>query len=113
MKKITINAYQIGLVFKNGVYLRMLKEGVYWLRLNKTVYVYELSKPFDPPCELNILMQDAGLLDLLHVVEVRDHGFALEYENGLLRRVLTAGRYPLWEGVFRVGVGFWGTPQNA
>ena len=30
MKKVKVNAYQVGLVFKNGVYQRMLKEGKYW-----------------------------------------------------------------------------------
>jgi len=27
MKRIIVNAYQVGLVFKNGVYQRMLNEG--------------------------------------------------------------------------------------
>ena len=30
MKKVRVNAYEIGLVFKNGAYKRMLKEGTYW-----------------------------------------------------------------------------------
>ena len=31
MKRVKINAYQKGLVFKNGVYQRLLIEGNYWL----------------------------------------------------------------------------------
>jgi hypothetical protein len=31
MKHVKVNAYQIALVFKRGVYQRMLKEGNYWL----------------------------------------------------------------------------------
>ncbi len=30
MKRIKINAYQVGLVFKDGVYKKILLEGVYW-----------------------------------------------------------------------------------
>jgi hypothetical protein len=99
MKKVTINAYQIGLVFRNGVYRRMLKEGNYWLWLSETVWVYDITKPFNPAFELNILLRDAQLLEALHVVEVKDHGIALQYENGLLKQVLTAGRYAYWKGI--------------
>jgi hypothetical protein len=99
MKQVKINAYQIALVFKNGVYQKMLKEGKYWLWLNETAVVYELNKPFTPFVELNILLQDAALAEALHVVEVMDNEIALQYENGLLKNVLTAGRYAFWKGI--------------
>jgi hypothetical protein len=98
MKRININAYQVALVFKNGVYQRMLKEGKYWL-WNETAYVYDLNKPFNPFIELNILLKDAELAEALYVVEVGDNEIALQYENGLLKNVLTAGRYAYWKGV--------------
>ena len=65
MKKITINPYQIGLVFKKGAYQRMLAECKHWLGFNEEVTVYGLTKPFVPPCELDILLQDAALADAL------------------------------------------------
>jgi hypothetical protein len=99
MKQIKINAYQIALVFKNGVYKKMLKEGKYWLWFGEDVVVYELNKPFTPFVELNILLQDAALAGALHVVEVMDNEIALQYENGLLKNVLTAGRYAFWKGI--------------
>ncbi len=98
MKKININAYQVALVFKNGVYKRMLKEGKYWL-WNETVIVYEMDKPFIAPIELNILLQDAALQKALYVVEVGDNEMVLQYENNLLKQVLTAGRYAYWKGI--------------
>ncbi|HMI59531.1 MAG TPA: hypothetical protein VK518_01440, partial [Puia sp.] len=61
MKRIIVNAYQVGLVFKNGVYQRMLNEGRYWLSLKEKVEVFEKGKPFIPALELNILLQDAEL----------------------------------------------------
>lgn len=99
MKKVTINAYQVGLVFKDGVYKRMLKEGNYWLGWGENAYSYELSKPFVAPIELNILLQDETLAEALLVVDVSDNEIALQYENGLLKQVLTAGRYTYWKGM--------------
>lgn len=99
MKLITVNAYQVGLVFKNGVYLRMLTEGRHWLSFKETAIVYEKDKPFSFFIELTMLLKDPALAAALHVVEVNDNSIALVYENGLLARVLTAGRYAFWKGM--------------
>jgi regulator of protease activity HflC (stomatin/prohibitin superfamily) len=98
MKRVQINTYQIGLVFKKGAYKRMLKEGVYWL-WNEEVIIYDVTKQFIAPVELNILLQDAELAEALHVIEVKDNEIVLQYENGLLKQVLTAGRYTFWKGI--------------
>jgi hypothetical protein len=98
MKNVKVNAYQVALVFKRGVYQRMLKEGSYWL-WNEAAQIYDLTIPFAPPVELNILLQDAALADALHVVEVKDNEIVLQYQNGLLKQVLTAGRYTFWKSV--------------
>ncbi len=101
MKNVKVNAYQVALVFKRGVYQRMLKEGNYWL-WNEDVYMYDVTKPFTAPIELNILLQDAELADALQVVEVKDNEIALQYENGFLKTVLTAGRYAFWKSVMKL-----------
>lgn len=51
------------------------------------------------PVELNILLKDERLKESLHLVEVKDSEIVLQYENGLLKQVLTAGRYTYWKGV--------------
>lgn len=96
MKQVKVNAYQVGLVFKNGVYQRMLKEGKFWL-WNEEVKLYNITQAFVAPVELNILLQDAALAEALHVVEVKDSWIVLQYENGLLKQVLTPGRYSFWK----------------
>jgi len=96
MKYVQIGAYEIGLVFKNNTYKRMLKEGNYWF-WNETVTVYDLTKQFNSPIELNILLQDEVLADALQVIEVKDNEIVLQYQNGLLNQVLTAGRYTFWK----------------
>jgi hypothetical protein len=101
MKKVKINAYEVGLVFKNGEYQRMLSAGNYWFWSNEMVYVYDIMKPFAAPIELNILLQDKTLAGILHVVEVKENEIVLLYENDLLKQVLTAGRYTYWKSMIR------------
>ncbi|MCW3462601.1 slipin family protein [Chitinophaga nivalis] len=96
MKRVTVNAYEAGLVFKNGVYKRMLREGHYWL-FGEDIIRYDLNKPFVPNIELNILLQDKDIAAALEVVAVNDDEIVLQYENGLLKNVLTAGRYAYWK----------------
>ncbi|HEX5655208.1 MAG TPA: slipin family protein [Chitinophagaceae bacterium] len=101
MKKVKVNAYQVALVFKNGEYKNVLTTGTYWFWRGETVYLYELTKPFVAPVELNILLKDEVLSDLLYFVEVNDNEIVLQYENGLLKQVLTAGRYTYWRSLIR------------
>jgi len=98
MKRVIVNAYQVGLVFKKNEYKRMLKEGNYWL-WNEDAVVYDITKQFHAPVELNILLQDEALRNALIVVDVKDNEIALQYENGLLKQVLNAGRYTFWKGI--------------
>ena len=77
----------------------MLKEGAYWLIPSESVMVYDVTKQFYAPVELNILLQDAAVTEALHVVEVKDNEIVLQYENGLLKQVLTAGCYTFWKSI--------------
>jgi regulator of protease activity HflC (stomatin/prohibitin superfamily) len=103
MKRVTISAYHVGLVFKRDSYDRMLGEGTYWIWPAEKVYVYDMTKPFTPPCELNILLQDEALEEALQLVEVWDNEIVLRCENGLLKEVMTAGRYAYWRSVIQYG----------
>lgn len=99
MKRIRINTGKIGLVFRNGNYRKVVTEGVYWLLPNEDVYEYDLTKPFHPSIDLNILLRDEQLANKLIVVEVSDNEIVLQYENGNFRNVLGPGRYAYWKGV--------------
>jgi regulator of protease activity HflC (stomatin/prohibitin superfamily) len=101
MKKVKVNEYQVALVFRNGVYQRVLKTGAYWFWRNEEVYRYDVTQPFIAPVELNVLLQHAELAALLHVVDVKDNEIVLHYENGLLKQVLTAGRYAFWKSLIQ------------
>lgn len=99
MKRVIVNAYQVGLVFKRDVYKRMLTEGTHWIGFSEELVYAGKFDPFNPPQELNIYLQDPALAAALHVVEVKDNEIALQYENGLLKKVLTPGRYAYWKSL--------------
>jgi archaellum component FlaF (FlaF/FlaG flagellin family) len=97
-KRVKINAYQVGLVFKNKKLVDVLQEGTFWLWGDKEVMVYEMKQAFVAPIELNILLQNEALSPLLEVVEVADNEIVLYFVNGIFREVLVTGRYAFWKG---------------
>lgn len=56
MKIKNINAYTVGLVFNNGAYKKMITEGMNWISMFDEVIVYDMSKQFIAPCDLNIFL---------------------------------------------------------
>jgi regulator of protease activity HflC (stomatin/prohibitin superfamily) len=98
MKRIVINEYQLGLVMKDGAYKRMLAPGTHWV-WNAEVKVYDTTRMFTPPVDLNILLQDVHLASRLEVVEVQDSEIALYFENNLLKQVLVTGMYAFWKSI--------------
>lgn len=98
IQKITINAYRVGLVFKNKKLEKVLQEGDYWIFGNREVMVYEMKQPFVAPIELTLLLQNETLASLLEIVEVADNEIALYFVNGIFNEVLTTGRYAFWKG---------------
>lgn len=100
MKRVTIKSGQVALVSSRGIYKRVLQAGSHWLWPNEELTgVYSMAKPFVPPVELNILLQDHALAAMLDVVEVQDNELALHFENGIFRGLLHLGRQAFWRGV--------------
>ncbi|CAM1367891.1 slipin family protein [Tenacibaculum xiamenense] len=99
MRRVRINQGYVGLVFKNGDYLKVITQGTYWLGFNHEVKVYDLTRDFYAPIALEILLEDEYLATLIEVVEVKDGQLAFVYENKNFKRVLYAGRYVFWKGL--------------
>lgn len=97
IKNIRINAYQVGLVLKNGALDKVLNAGSHWLFGNKEVKIFDKKSSFVAPIELNILLQNNTLSEMLEVIEVKEHEIALYFYNGLFKEVLTTGRYAFWK----------------
>ena len=98
IKNIRINAYQVGLVLKNGALDKVLNAGSHWLFGNKEVKIFDKKSSFVAPIELNVLLQNNTLSEMLEVIEVKENEIALYFYNGLFKEVLTTGRYAFWKG---------------
>ena len=99
MKRVQLNAYQIGLVFKNGAYQSVLKEGTHWLWSNQSVFVYNLLESFVAPVAIEILLQDQELAELMEVIVVKEGELVLQLQRGLLQAVLGSGVYTYWKSI--------------
>ncbi len=101
VKRIKIEAYQVGLLFENRKLVKVLEEGLHWVFGNKNVIIYDMAKSFQAPFELNILLQNEVLASMLDVVEVADNEIVLQFVNGNFKSVLPAGRYAFWKGIVK------------
>lgn len=100
MQRIRINAGKIGLVFRaSGDYKRVITEGLHWIFPNEKVVQYDLTKPFYPSIDLNVLLRDEKLAEHLVVVEVSDNELVLQYEAGNFKAVLVPGKHAFWKGL--------------
>ncbi|GAA3510157.1 slipin family protein [Aquimarina addita] len=99
MKRVRINAGKVGLIFNKGDYQRIITKGTYWLGFGERVIQYDLTQSFVAPIALDLLLEDATLEAMLHVIEVKDNEIVLVYENHNFKTILAAGRYLYWKGL--------------
>ncbi|OXA74991.1 peptidase [Flavobacterium branchiophilum] len=98
IKRVKIEAYQVGLVMKNGALDEVLNQGNHWLWGTNEVKLYDMKQSFVSPIELTIALKNSTLAAMLEVVEVKEHEIVLFFANGLFREVLGTGRYAFWKG---------------
>ena len=72
MKQVKINVGYVGLVFKNGDYIRCITAGKHWLKWGQVVKVYNMAHYFTAPIALEILLKDKKLAEILEIIEVSD-----------------------------------------
>lgn len=99
MKRVKVNAWKKGLVFKDDNLIRVLNEGVYWFWESVVVFECDMTKIFSSPVNLNVLLKNDEFVNATILIEVKNNEIALHYENGLFKDVLTAGRYIFWKGL--------------
>ncbi|MBT2620998.1 MULTISPECIES: slipin family protein [Chryseobacterium] len=99
IKNVQIEAYQVGLVFKNRNLIEILKEGNHWVFGGKFVEIYEMKTLLKANDDLILLLKNEELNAMLEIVEVKDGELVLVYENGIFKEVLHVGQYVIWKGV--------------
>lgn len=99
MKRVRINPFEKGLVYRNGSYLRMLNPGTYWLMPWEEVKIYSTSYEFTDTNNLEILLKDIAFVSAVELIEVKNNEIALQFTDGIFRKVYNTGRYIFWKGL--------------
>lgn len=99
IKRVKINAWNKGLVFRDNNLVEVLNEGKHWINPFSEVVIYDMAKPMVANANLNILLKNKDFVDATTVVEVKNNEIVLQYENGLFVTVLYVGRYIFWKGL--------------
>lgn len=96
--KVQVEAYTKALVYRNGALEDVLSEGKHRIGFGRKVEVYDMTKPFLPNQEIDLLLRNEGLRSQIDVIEVGDSEIAIQYRKGNLHRVLGPGQYVYWKG---------------
>ncbi|PKL79850.1 MAG: peptidase [Ignavibacteriae bacterium HGW-Ignavibacteriae-4] len=99
MRLVKISPYTVGLVYEGEVYKRVLTEGWNYLKMGETVKVKDMTIPFEPKDELDIMLKDIDLAYLLEIVRISDNEIGLMYNGNNFKQVLMPGNYAIWKGV--------------
>ncbi len=97
LKRVKIEDYKIGLVYKNGLLNKVIETGQYWVLENREVKIYDLTKPFISVIDPDILMKNELLAGQLELIRVKDNQIVLVFDNSNLKEVLTTGKYLFWK----------------
>lgn len=99
MRLVKISPYTVGLVYESDVYKRVVTEGWNYLKMGETVKVKDMTIPFEPKDELDIMLKDIDLAYLLEIVRISDNEIGLMYNGNNFKQVLMPGNYAIWKGV--------------
>ena len=99
MRLVKISPYTVGLVYEGEVYKRVVTEGWNYLKMGETVKVKDMTIPFEPKDELDIMLKDIDLVNLLDIVRISDNEIGLMYNGNNFKQVLMPGNYAIWKGV--------------
>jgi len=97
--KVIIKNDERGLLFKDGSYVKCLKPGKYTLNpfKNYSVTVMDVNQAFYVEGKnINMFLEDKGLLNELTVIDVKDNEIAIHFEDGKLVDVLNSDKYAFW-----------------
>lgn len=95
--KVMINESQKGLLFQNGVLLKILGAGKYYAFGGKTIEVLPVGNEIAPlGCPLSRLLECTGARGLTTEVTVKNGEICLHYVDGCFEGALTAGRHAFW-----------------
>jgi len=101
-KTVKIHNYEMGLVFREGEFQRLLAPGRHWLfdpLLKARVEVVSQRDPWLVHEKLDMIVKSGALADRAMVLDLKDYERALVWVDGRFSHVLPPGLYAYWTGV--------------
>ena len=92
----TINDQSIGLLFKNGNYLRMLGPGKHFIWPGQTLETCTRGTYAANSLPLTLLLKDPQVKAQLRYIEIKDNELGLQYKNGNFQHAIQPGTYGHW-----------------
>ena len=106
-KHIKIRNYEIGLLFRDGEFKKLIGPGEHWIfdPLHKTnVNVVSQRDPWLVHEKLDVIVKSGVLNGLAIVLDLKDYQRALVWIDGRFSHVLPPGLYAYWTGLREVTV---------
>lgn len=97
IKLVCIKAFHVGLVFENGNLFKVLQAGKHWISGSKLVEIYDMTLPFVPAQNLQLLLRNEELSKCLDIITVSEEQVVLRFVNNRLHTVLPTGQYAFWK----------------
>ncbi len=101
--KYVVKKHEMGLLFKNGSFVKAVKEGTYrYAALSHyTLINVDMRVKFAPKgMDINLFLEDRTLMDMLHIVRVRDNEIALHFADGNFVDILPPGAHAYFKAIY-------------
>lgn len=101
IKLIRIRDYEVGLLFRNGEFKRVLNSGWHCILdplFKAQVDMESLRDPWIVHDKLDLIIKSNALNDRAIVIDLPDHERALVWIDGRFHQILSGGQYALWTG---------------
>ncbi|MCT4663864.1 MAG: slipin family protein [Flavobacteriales bacterium] len=100
--RVKINAYEVGIVMKDGNIIDILTEGKYFKKLGTEVYIYNTTQLFTSRIEWSILEKNEKLMKMLEIVDTTESELAIVYKDNRFYTVVNNSRLAYWKGVLNM-----------
>ncbi len=97
IKQIIVPFNHMAITNKNGRMVDILAEGKHWLSSFTEVEVFDMSTVLAPKLGIDTALQNAQLLDMIHLYDIAEDEMAFLYRNKRFVQVLGPGKYAFWK----------------
>jgi hypothetical protein len=104
MKRVRINKQKIGLVYRNGDFLKVLLAGSHWLRFSDDVKLYDQSRLYVAISDMEIVMENDLFKNNAVQVNIKENEIALIYIRENFSILLRSGNYFYFKGSIDIKV---------